>query len=80
MFEKYIFINTEKYQAEVGQSKKDGLWFCDKLKVSASTRKELRIELKAAMGDINETTNHYNRKAKKEKVLPSPPSTVKGLK
>ena len=39
----------------------------------------LKVIEKKAMGDVNETTNHYNRKAKAEKATPSPPP-VKGLK
>ena len=67
MFEKYICINPDKYQASVSQSKTTGLWFCDKLSVNAGSRRELKNELDAAINDINIITNKYNKEETKKR-------------
>lgn len=76
IFEKYININTEEYLIETSQSKKDGRWFTDKVRVTGATEKEVEDRLTRGMNVANRTTNAFNKEkqVKKKGSENSPPS------
>ena len=77
MFEKYILVNPERYNAGFKQSMSTGKIFFE-FNVKASSKKELFDESKAILIGLTKICNDYNKEnGKKEGSNPSASTKVK---
>lgn len=79
VFDKYLFLNIDKYKVSYSQSKTTGQLFFD-LGISAGSRKELKSESEEAIKICTDVCNNFNKHFSRDNDKSKQLKKVKELK